>query len=222
MQAMLLPETWSVQPKVTALHVAKEPNRSLTLSQAAEVRVKKLSTYAVLPNLSKQRMLMVDVCPPDDVALRTLTWIVAAGDKRYWTWSATKREARGKIRNSLQWELGADKAHVSRAVKRLLDDGVAKITEKVDGREIIHVTPLGRLVFAEIDWRHKLRNAVPELERIAAVYGWQEISLQIDRYMVVEGLDYDRRSDIVYAAKTQLEHGVNVVAPTSMPKSWAK
>lgn len=220
MTAMLLPESWLVQPPVVPLHVARDPKRKYLPAQAAEIKAKRLTTYAVLPNLNKQRLQLAGMAPPDDVSLRILMWIVSAGDKRWWSWSATKREARGKIRNSLQWELGADPAHVSRSVRRLLTDGVVEIVEKHDGRELIRFTDLGKVVLAEVDWRHKMRNAVPDLEPLAAQYGWQELSLQIDRFMVVEGLDYDRLADIRYAAKTQLGEGVSEGGPIEMPASW--
>lgn len=219
---ILLPERWVAQPKVVPMHVLREPGRNRMSSILGERRAKTISTYAAAPNVSKNRMLAVDMQPPDATGLQVLQWILLAGDRRYWSWSAVKAQAGGNIRNSLQYELGVDKSNMARSLRKLLDDGVVSVGEKQDGRQWIAFTELGRLVFAEAEWRWKLRNWVPELQPFADDYGWQEIGFQVAHRIVVDGLDETRRADVIFAAKDQLKDGVEAGGAPQIPGRWTK
>lgn len=216
-----MPERWLVQPKVVPMHVLQDPQRRYLPSLLAERHGKNISTYKAAPHTIKGRMAVVTMNSPDDVGLRILQWILVAGDRRYWSWSAIKAQASGNIRASLQYELGVSRSNLARALRKLLDDGIVQIGKRQDGREWIAVTDLGRIMFAEIDWRWKLMECVPELEPMAANYGWQEISVQVAQKMLVDGYDETRRADIIAAAKEQLKDGVENGGPIRLPASWS-
>lgn len=228
MTQMLLPERWLVQPKVVPMWTQQlDPDRRRMPSVAAERRISPraashLTMFAVAPYVDKGRLLTVSMNPPDDVGLRIIRFIVTAGDRRYWSWKATRANARGNVRNSLMWELGVVKQNLHRGLTPLLEDGVLEIDVDSTGKEFIRFTPLGKMIFAEVEWRWKLRSALPDLDRLAASYGWQELSLQIDRRMSVESYEYERRADIIHAAKEQLKDGVTEEPPVMFPKGWTR
>jgi len=219
---ILIPERWLVQPAVVPMHVLREPERKQTPSLIAQRMAKNISTYAALPNCERYRMLAVSMQSPDDLGLRILRHILAAGDRRYWSWSATKRDTHGKVRTSLMWEVGASSGNLSKSLGPLLEDGVLAITEKDNGTELIAFTTMGKMLFAELRWRWFLREAATSfLQPLADNYGWQEVSIQIDRYVAVEQVDPSRKADVIKAAHDQLKDGVEAGGPVLIPSSWA-
>jgi len=200
------------------LHVLRDPKRKQKPSLVAQRMAKSVSTYAAQPNCDKPRMLAVSMNPPDAVGMGILRWILSAGDRRYWSWSATKRASHGKVRTSLMQELRVPSGNLSRALRPMLEDGIVEITEKDNGVEVITITPLGRLIFAEVKWRWLLMDADEAfLQPLADNYGWQEISLQISDYILVEGLDPTRKADVIKAAHAQLKDGVERGGPITVP-----
>lgn len=187
-----------------------------------ERRAKTLSTYAAAPNAFKHRMLAVDMAPPDAFGMNVLQWILLAGDRRYWSWSAVKAQSGGNIRNSLQYELGIGKSNMARSLRKIIDDGVVQVGQKQDGREWIAFTELGKVAFAEVEWRWKVRNWVPELQPMADDYGWQEVCFQVAHRIAVDGLDENRRADVIFAAKDQLKDGVEAGSSLHLPRRWVK
>jgi len=178
----------------------------MPFSRVAMRDSKTISTYAALANCDRGRMLAVSLAAPPDVGLRLLQFILAAGDRRYWSWSAKKRQSHGKVRTSLMWELNVDRGNLSRALAPLLEDGVLEITEKDNGVEVITVATVGKVIFAELRWRWFLRDSAPDLlVPIADLIGWSEVSLQLDEYIDVEGLDSTRRADVVTAAHAKFK-----------------
>jgi hypothetical protein len=155
----------------------------------AESRAKVVRPIQVAKHVSKQRMLSVHMNPPDEVGVRILQWILLAGDSRHWSWSATKRNANGLVRNSLAYELAVAKSHVKAALEKLLDDKVVSVSVKQDGREILHVTHLGKIIFTELEWRHNVRDWMPDLAPMADTYGWQELSVAVDRQLKINDMD---------------------------------
>jgi hypothetical protein len=99
-----------------------------------------------------------------------------------------------------------DRGNLSRALAPLLEDGVLEITEKDNGVEVVSIATVGKVIFAELRWRWFLRDSAPELlVPIADLIGWSEVSLQLDEYIDVEGLDSTRRADVVTAAHAKFK-----------------
>lgn len=218
---MLLPERWLVQPKVVPMHVLRDPQRKQMPSIIGERDLKTISTYQAAHNCDKGRMLAVSMQPPKYDGVRILRHILVCGDRRYWSWSATKKMSKGKIRNSLMWELNLDRGNLSRSLTPLLQDGIVEILERQNGSEVLAFSDKGRMMFAEMRWRWLLRETAPEfLQPMADNYGWQEISIQVDRYISIERLDPTRRADIIYAAKDQLKDGVEAGGGLVIPARW--
>jgi hypothetical protein len=202
------------------MHVLRDPERKQMPSIIGERGAKTISTYAAAPNCDKGRMLAVSMNPPDDVGVRILRHVLTAGDRRYWSWSATKAQSNGKVRTSLMWELNVDRGNLSRGLGPLLEDGIVEIGEKQSGCEVLLITHLGRIIFAELRWRWFLREAATEfLQPMADSYGWQEISIQVDRYVSIEEVDPTRKADVIYAAKEQLKDGVEAGGGMRLPSS---
>jgi hypothetical protein len=180
------------------MHSLRDLDRRLRLSDIA-VRAA-ISTYASQINCDKQRMLAVSMSPPDDLGLRILRWILVAGDRRYWSWTATKKGSHGKVRTSLMRELRASSGNISNSLRPLLEDGVLEITKRSNGNETIAFTLLGKRLFAELQWRWLLMDADEAfLQPLADSYGWQEISIQVDRRISLNGADPTRRVEVIAA-----------------------
>ena len=219
---MLLPESWLVQPDVIPIHVLRDPERRRMPSVVGEREGKRVSTYVASVNCSRRRMLAVSMNPPDDGGMHILRHILTAGDRRYWSWAATKPHARGSVRRSLAWELDMDKSNLKKSLNKLIDDEVLMLLHNQAGREVVAFTDVGRMIFAEMKWRWYLREAAPEfLQPMADNYGWQEIAIQVDRYIAVEELDASRKADVVLAAKNQLKDGVENGGTVQFPERWA-
>lgn len=223
--AMLLPEPWLVQPPVVPMHVLREPNRqrranamarrSLTLGK----RQGGLTTYDALRDCDRGRMLAVGMNPPSGDSLRIMRFVLL-GDHRYWNWKATKRPSKGLIRNSLSEELGLTSGNVSRALKPLLADGLLEIAVDGHRREQIRFTELGKVIFAEIGFRWKLRDAVPGIKDHAEMYGYQEVALQVTDALISGGFDPDARADLIHAAKDSLANGEPGGGILELPADW--
>ena len=207
---ILIPERWLVQPQVVPMHVLRDPQRKQEPSLIAQRQAETISTYAAASYCGRGRMLAVSMNPPDATGLQILHHILTAGDRRYWTWTATKHQSGGFIRRSLCWELNLDPSNLNKALARLIDDGVVEIVEKQTGREALAITNLGKMLFAEVRWRWYLRDSVTAfLQPMADNYGWQEISIQVDHYMTIKDMDKTRKADVIFAAKEKLKDGVD-------------
>jgi len=207
---ILIPERGLVQPPVVPLHVLREPTRKQKLSLIAQLQAETISTYAAASYCGKGRMLAVSMNPPDAMGLQILHHVLTAGDRRYWTWTASKHQSGGFIRRSLCWELNLDPSNLNKALARLIDDGIVEIVEKQTGREALAITQLGKMIFAEVRWRWYLRDTVTAfLQPLADNYGWQEISIQVDHYMTIKNMDKTRKADVILAAKERFKDGVD-------------
>jgi len=192
---IIIPESSPVQPQEFEL-----------FSMAAERGSKTISTYAALANCDRGRMKAVEMDFPNATGLRLLTFILASGDRRYWSWAAKKRRTHGKVRTSLMWELNVDRGNLSRALAPLLEDGTLVITENDSGIEVITIAAMGKMTFAELRWRWFLRDSAPELlVPIADLIGWYKVSRQVDYHISVEMLDPTRRADVVAAAQAEFK-----------------
>lgn len=193
--ALQIPASWIV-PTPKGLDVGRHFGVDLSDEWASSTTV-----YAAKVNATKRRMELVGMQPPRAEGLAVLQWILSAGDRRYWSWSATKPEAGGSIRKSLQYELGIDKDHLNRALRPLIADGVLEIGTKQSGSEYIAFTELGKVLFVELEWRHKIRDAVPQHRPQVEAMGWHAASVCIGERIKAESLDRRRKADIVYALK---------------------
>jgi len=197
---ILIPERWLVQPAVVSMQALQEPTRKLRLSLIAERAA--LSAFAALRFCDKPMMVDLSMNPPSDMGMRILRHILVSGDRRYWSWTATKKEARGKVRSSLMWELRTSSGNISTSLGPLLEDGVLEITKRANGNETVAFTPLGKMLFAELQWRWFLLEADPEfLQPLADSYGWQEISIQVDKRISFNGADPTRKVEVIAAIR---------------------
>jgi predicted transcriptional regulator len=200
MQAILLPETWLVQPKIVSMHAIGDPERARRPSVQSERLAKTIRPGNVLRHVDSRRLKAVSFNPPDEVSLRIMRWILTAGDSRYWSWTATKRDSDGLVRNSLAYELCTAKSHIKASLKRLLDDELMIVKETQDGREKVEFTLRGKVLLAEASWRHQLRDWMPgERDRFEA-FGYQEVSIVVDRALLINKLEHDIKKDVIWAA----------------------
>lgn len=208
MTAMLIPERFLVQPQVVPMHAAEDPDRKYLPSQIALRNAKSVTAMHAAANLIGGRWEAMSMKELTERERRVMQFILLHGDRRYWSWSARRSNAKGKVRYSLREELSMDKDNLNRVVRGLLACDVVGVRPDQQGKEVIYCTDTFKMLAAEVAWRWKLHHAIPEIHAMASMYGWQELSIQIDRRMMVEELDFDRRADLVLAAKTQFEEGV--------------
>lgn len=207
MNAMLLPESWVVQPTVVSMHAAKDPERKRRFSIVAERAAKSVRPIQVVRHVEASRLKTLGFAPCDAVGLEILRWIMHAGDPRYWSWKATKPEHHGNVRNSLSYELGKNKSHVKKSVKRLTDDGLVEVSVAGDRKEIIQITHLGKVLLAEADWRSRLRDWAPDARDHFEAVGYQEASIVVDRALLINELEHTEKRDVVWAALEGYEEG---------------
>ena len=220
LNTMLLPDRWIVQPQVTPMHVLQDPERAKLFSTVGRALAHNgLKVYGAALNCDKGRMKMVGMNPPSSDRLRILNFILIGGDQRHWAWSATRRNTNGKVRNSLRIELGLQKPNVTRSLGPLLEDGVLEIKNKQDGREVVFFTVLGKSIFGELVFRHKIRDWVPDAHALAEAYGYQEVCQQVALEITDHGYDHTLKADVIAATQGALANGIGT-PEMAIPSSW--
>lgn len=193
------------------MYVLQEPERRRwpTIVAEREAKHRTITPYNIAPFIDRRRFLSVSMNPPEDIGLSIIRHIILSGDRRYWSWSARKASSKGNVRKSLAYELCVDKDNLNTSIRKLQTDGIIEFARHANGQETIRLNEKCLTALAEVKWRWLMRECAPDfLSPMAENYGWQEISIQVDRYINVEQLDPARRSDVARAAKEQLKDGV--------------
>ena len=182
---ILLPESRLVQPAVVPMHVLRDPDRERTPSIVATARLAKtISTYAALPNCTKQRMLAVSMNPPDAVGMRhppVTSWRQETAGTGRGAPRGRTPTARCARRSCRSWESPAGtSAHGSGPTARRRGAGDHREGQRRRG-DHHHAAGQDRSS-PSCGGVGSCSDAAPEfLQPLADNYGWQEISLQVDR-----------------------------------------
>lgn len=193
----LLPSPFVAQPKVSSAGGQPGYISRTAIEQARDAKV-----AVHLPNMvTTRRWRDVGLVAPTGEAWRIAHWVMAAGDRRYWSWAARRSTWNGSIRRSLEDSLCADKDNINKGLAQLRRAKVIDEGRAANRDETLTLNMKWRLTMCEIDWRWRIRHALPGLEDAFVNVGWGVISQQVDDVMAEEGLDPHHQRDIVRAMR---------------------